>query len=85
MIASEIVSRADTATAPLYVAAREAALGPPDAVRPLHWNDLDEFIQPKVEGVLSDGSRRGLMFDAISPLLADLYGFVQHGQKGTKA
>ena len=40
-------------TQPLYVAARTAAGGPPNAARPLHWNDLDEFIQPKVEGILA--------------------------------
>lgn len=41
------------ATARLYAAARTAALGPPDAARPLHWRDLDEFIQPKLEGILA--------------------------------
>jgi phenylalanine ammonia-lyase len=35
------------ATAGLYKAARAAALGPPDLCRPLHRNDLEEFIQPK--------------------------------------
>ena len=45
-------------TRPLYEAARTAAAGPPDAARPLHWNDLDEFIQPKVEGLLADIAAR---------------------------
>ena len=40
------------ATQPLYEVARNAAFGPPDAARPLHWNDMEEFIQPKVEGLL---------------------------------
>lgn len=40
------------ATQPLYLAARTAAGGPPDAKQPLHWNDFDGFIQPKVEGIL---------------------------------
>jgi len=41
------------ATRDLYEAARKAALGPPSAQRPLHWNELEEFIQPKIEGLLS--------------------------------
>ena len=40
------------ATQPLYEVARNAAFGPPDAARPLHWNDMEEFIQPKIEGLL---------------------------------
>ena len=37
------------ATALLYGNARTAALGAPDASRPLHWEDLEAFIQPKIE------------------------------------
>ncbi len=40
-------------TSPLYEAARVAAGAAPNRSRPLHWNDLDEFIQPKVEGLLA--------------------------------
>jgi phenylalanine ammonia-lyase len=58
------------ATVPLYEAARGAALGAPDAVRPLHWNDLDEFIQPKVEGVLANVAARGTVMAAMSGVRA---------------
>ncbi len=40
------------ATQDLYVAARTAANGPPNADEPLHWDDFDGFIQPKVEGLI---------------------------------
>jgi phenylalanine ammonia-lyase len=63
------------ATVPLYEAARNAAMGAPDAARPLHWNDLDEFIQPKVEGVLADVSGRGTVIAAMSGLRAALGDF----------
>jgi phenylalanine ammonia-lyase len=64
------------ATVPLYEAARNAAMGPPDAARPLHWNDLDEFIQPKVEGVLADVAARGKIIAAMSGVRAALGAFV---------
>jgi phenylalanine ammonia-lyase len=64
------------ATAKLYEAARKAAAGTPDATRPIHWNDLDEFLQPKVEGLLSDISSRGATFDAVAPTRAALRDFV---------
>jgi phenylalanine ammonia-lyase len=60
-------------TAALYSAGRNAALGPPDGSRPLHWNDLDEFIQPKVEGVLADVHSRGGVLTAISSVRDALY------------
>jgi phenylalanine ammonia-lyase len=60
-------------TAALYSAGRNAALGPPDGSRPLHWNDLDEFIQPKVEGVLADVHSRGGILTAISSVRDALY------------
>lgn len=56
------------ATERLYVQARTAAMGPPEPLRPLHWNDLDEFIQPKVEGLLADIAARGGVIGAISDL-----------------
>ncbi|MEY2926195.1 MAG: hypothetical protein RL367_672 [Pseudomonadota bacterium] len=62
------------ATIPLYVAARVAAAGPPTAARPLHWNDLDEFIQPKVEGVLADVTARGPVLAAVGAVRDALYG-----------
>jgi phenylalanine ammonia-lyase len=61
------------ATVPLYEAARTAAMSAPNAERPLHWNDLDEFIQPKVEGVLADVNTRGSIIDAIGPVRKALY------------
>lgn len=63
------------ATASLYEAARKAAHGAPDPARPLHWNDLDEFIQPKVEGLLSDIARRATILEAIGATRAALYKF----------
>ena len=60
------------ATQRLYVAARSAASGPPDSSRPLHWNDLDEFLQPKVEGLLADIARRGGVFDSIADVCRSL-------------
>jgi len=65
------------ATFSLYEAARAAASGPPDAARPLHWNDLDEFLQPKVEGILSDIQDRGAIFAALAPVQAALRDFAR--------
>jgi phenylalanine ammonia-lyase len=59
-------------TQPLYAAARTAAAGPPNASRPLHWNDLDEFIQPKVEGLLADIAGAGSVLQAVSAVTAGL-------------
>lgn len=61
--AREILS---DATKPLYMAARQAASGTPDASRPLHWDDLDGFIQPKVEGILSDVAAGGAIMRAVA-------------------
>jgi phenylalanine ammonia-lyase len=65
------------ATIPLYEAARLAAAGAPTAARPLHWNDLDEFIQPKVEGVLADVHARGPVLNAVGTVRDALYGLTQ--------
>ncbi|MDT0508549.1 aromatic amino acid ammonia-lyase [Novosphingobium sp. MMS21-SN21R] len=62
------------ATAALYEAARTAALGPPDAARPVHWNDFDGFIQPRIEGLLADIVSRGKTFTAIRNVRASVYG-----------
>jgi phenylalanine ammonia-lyase len=59
-------------TAKLYEAARRAAFGEPDAARPLHWNDLEEFIQPKVEGLLANIAARGSIIEAVAPVHASL-------------
>jgi phenylalanine ammonia-lyase len=61
--AREILS---DATRPLYVAARKAAGTAPDATRPLHFDDLDGFIQPKVEGILSDVAAGGAIMRAVA-------------------
>lgn len=61
--AREILS---DATKPLYMAARQAASGTPDASRPLHFDDLDGFIQPKVEGILSDVAAGGAIMRAVA-------------------
>jgi len=60
------------ATRDLYLQARIAANGPPDPSRTLQWNDLQEFIQPKVEGLLVDIAARGAVFGAISALRGSL-------------
>jgi len=62
-------------TVPLYVAGRNAALGMPDAARPLHWNDMDEFIQPKVEGLLASIAERGEVIAAVNSVCSDLFSF----------
>jgi phenylalanine ammonia-lyase len=59
-------------TRALYESARAAASGPPNASRPLHWNDLDEFIQPKVEGLLADIAEEGSILQSVSPITESL-------------
>lgn len=61
--AREILS---AATVPLYEAARIAAAGAPDASRTIVWDDMDGFLQPKVEGLLSDIAARGTIHAALS-------------------
>jgi phenylalanine ammonia-lyase len=65
------------ATAPLYAAARTAALGAPEANRPLHWEDLEAFIQPKIEGVMANIAGRGSILQAIAPLRERLTAFAR--------
>jgi phenylalanine ammonia-lyase len=60
------------ATRPLYAAARAAAAGPPEAEKPLVWNDLDGFIQPKVEGVMAEIVGRGPVAQAVSSMAESL-------------
>ena len=69
------------ATQALYVAARTAAAGAPNAARPLHWNDLDEFIQPKVEGILGSIASRGAVHQAVAGLSTRLRE-LQHSEAG---
>jgi phenylalanine ammonia-lyase len=54
------------ATQGLYVNARIAAGGQPNAERPLMWNDMDSFIQPRIEGLLSNISSQGNIMTATS-------------------
>jgi phenylalanine ammonia-lyase len=65
------------ATAPLYAAGRAAALGDPDGSRPLHWEDLEAFIQPKIEGVLANIAGRGSILRSISTLRESLEAFAR--------
>ncbi len=60
------------ATRELYVQARTAAGGAPDSSRSLHWDDLGEFIQPKVEGMIGAIDREGRVMDAIRTVRASL-------------
>jgi phenylalanine ammonia-lyase len=70
--AREILS---PATRPLYEVARTAALGAPDARRPLHWNDTEEFIQPKIEGLIEGLQPEGVILRAVGEIRASL---IQH-------
>lgn len=65
------------ATAPLYEAARTAALGPPDPQRPLHWNDLGEFIQAKVEGLIAGLAGDGKILATVEPVRKELFALVR--------
>lgn len=73
------------ATQPLYVAARTAAAGAPTAARSLHWNDLDEFIQPKIEGLLDALGPRGPVFASIADLIGSLRAHDPSGPRRTGA
>jgi phenylalanine ammonia-lyase len=63
------------ATRLFYEAARNAALGAPDAQRPLHWNDTEEFIQPKIEGLINALQPEGAILRAVGAVRESL---VQH-------
>ena len=67
--AREVLS---SATRPLYEAARSAALGVPDAQRPLHWNDTEEFIQPKIEGLINALQPGGAILRALGEVRESL-------------
>lgn len=64
------------ATVALYEAVRGAAAGPPDAGRTLVWDDMDGFLQPKVEGILAEISRRGTIHGAVEPVRGALRAFL---------
>jgi phenylalanine ammonia-lyase len=56
------------ATRGLYAAVRLAAHGEPQGNRPLVWDDLDGFIQDKVEGVLANISANGSILQSLGKL-----------------
>lgn len=60
------------ATQALHAAARMAAGGPPEAARPLHWNDLDEMIQPKVEGLIAATAPGGFVMETLADMRRSL-------------
>ncbi|SHE94330.1 histidine ammonia-lyase [Loktanella atrilutea] len=60
------------ATVPLYEAARVAAAGRPDKARTIVWDDMDGFLQPKVEGLLADIGSRGNVHAALQALRSSL-------------
>jgi phenylalanine ammonia-lyase len=60
------------ASRPLYAAARAAAAGPPQADKPLVWDDLDGFIQPKVEGIMAEIVGGGTVMAAVADVAASL-------------
>lgn len=62
------------ATVPLYESVRAAALGAPDTDRTLVWDDMDRFIQPMVEGVLTDIAKREGVSSALASVRSSLDG-----------
>jgi len=70
--AREILS---AATVPLYEAVRAAASGAPDRDRTIVWDDMDGFLQPKVEGLLSEIGARGAIHAALGPVRDTLENF----------
>jgi phenylalanine ammonia-lyase len=51
-------------TQAVYVAARRAASGPPSADRPLFWNDMDQIVQPMIEGLIAALDKDGTVLAA---------------------
>jgi phenylalanine ammonia-lyase len=62
------------ATRALYVAARRAAGGAPDAQRPLVFDDMDGFLETKVQGIMADIERGGTVMDAVANVREALRG-----------
>jgi len=60
------------ATRALYAAVRRAAGGAPDPARPMVWNDLDGFLEPKVEGVLAGVAGGGIVAESMAPVRESL-------------
>ena len=53
-------------TEPLYLAARLAASGPPSDARPLIWNDMDQLIQPMIEGLIGAIDKGGPILESLA-------------------
>ncbi|MGD2133218.1 MAG: aromatic amino acid ammonia-lyase [Maricaulaceae bacterium] len=56
------------ATRGLYLAAREAAAGPPAGDRPLIWNDADGFIQSMLEAIAEQIRSSGPLTESLGDL-----------------
>jgi phenylalanine ammonia-lyase len=54
------------ATEELYLAARAAASGPPTPERPLFWNDMDQMVQPMIEGLIEALVKAGPILRAVA-------------------
>ena len=54
------------ATRTLYKAARKAAGGAPSKAKPLVWNDLDGFIEPKVQGIMAAIGPGGAVIETVA-------------------
>jgi phenylalanine ammonia-lyase len=59
-------------TQAVYVAARAAASGPPSAGRPLLWNDMDQVIQPMLEGLIAALDKDGPILQATASVSESL-------------
>ena len=56
------------ATVPLYEAVRSASSGDPDGARTTVWDDMDGFLQPKVEAILAEISAGNAIHDTVRQL-----------------
>jgi phenylalanine ammonia-lyase len=61
--AAELLS---PATRPLYAALRKAAGGAPSKAEPMIWNDMDGFIEPKVQGIMKDIFEGGPVLQSVA-------------------
>ncbi len=49
----------------LYLTARTAAAGPPSDTKPLFWNDMDQVVQPMIEGLIDALGKDGPILGSI--------------------
>jgi phenylalanine ammonia-lyase len=59
-------------TQAVYVAARAAASGPPSADRPVLWNDMDQIVQPMLEGLIAALDKDGPILQATASVSESL-------------